>query len=544
MKTTSRKYLLISIMLGLSVMTVSAQMPGDVNTSGSVDIVDALLIAQYFVGLNPANFAVSAADTNCSGNVDIVDALLVVQYYIGLVPVLTGCGTVMPTANPTGAPSATPTVVPTILPTVVPTGPAPTVPPTPPGATPTAEPTATPENTPEITPEPTILPAEPTMIGITNSEPDLVWTGERYGLVWSSMADYLSEARGEYAEYTIKFAQYDSQGNRIQGPTNLSQNANWNRKLIWNGSQYGYFFTESVDSVSSSLYYEAIDSAGVLKSRSLLVESKRIEAPSYAWTGAEYIVVWGAFDDAGVFSVYFSRIDASGNRLQADIDLSYDVPYSWYENPDKLIWNGSTLEYFHGPNSEGGEQGIYIATMDRYGNVISDRLLYSFANGTGLYVPDAILQTGNDYATVLRNTSDPSFMTSHSSYFTLLDQAGNIVGGPTLIVPDCINYRYTMSKGGDRYGICWEENYSYMMMCIVDSAGNRTIENEFITDPDGTAEALMPRMAWTGNEFGIAFRADRVTSPIKESDIYLSRIDANGNKIGSDIRLTFLSDNQ
>ncbi len=58
---------------------------GDVNGSGVVDIVDALLIAQYYVGLNPANFNAAVADTNASGTIDIVDALRIAQYYVGII---------------------------------------------------------------------------------------------------------------------------------------------------------------------------------------------------------------------------------------------------------------------------------------------------------------------------------------------------------------------------------------------------------------------------------------------------------------------------
>jgi beta-xylosidase len=58
---------------------------GDTNGDGSVDIVDALLIAQYYVGLDPSGFIPGNADTNCDGNIDIVDALLVAQYYVGLI---------------------------------------------------------------------------------------------------------------------------------------------------------------------------------------------------------------------------------------------------------------------------------------------------------------------------------------------------------------------------------------------------------------------------------------------------------------------------
>ena len=58
---------------------------GDVNGNGAVDIVDALLVAQYYVGLNPPGFIQANADTNCNGSVDIVDALSIAQFYVGLI---------------------------------------------------------------------------------------------------------------------------------------------------------------------------------------------------------------------------------------------------------------------------------------------------------------------------------------------------------------------------------------------------------------------------------------------------------------------------
>ena len=62
-----------------------AGLKGDVNGSNTVDIVDALLIAQYYVGLNPTGFDAANADVNCNGTIDIVDALLVAQYCVGLI---------------------------------------------------------------------------------------------------------------------------------------------------------------------------------------------------------------------------------------------------------------------------------------------------------------------------------------------------------------------------------------------------------------------------------------------------------------------------
>ncbi|MBN2534781.1 MAG: family 43 glycosylhydrolase [Spirochaetales bacterium] len=65
---------------------------GDVNNNGVVDIVDALLTAQYYVGLDPQDFDTSAADVNCDSVIDIVDALRIAQYYVGLVAQLESCG--------------------------------------------------------------------------------------------------------------------------------------------------------------------------------------------------------------------------------------------------------------------------------------------------------------------------------------------------------------------------------------------------------------------------------------------------------------------
>ncbi|MBN2440251.1 MAG: hypothetical protein JXJ04_02870 [Spirochaetales bacterium] len=72
---------------------------GDPNNDGAIDIVDALLTAQYYVGINPANFDPDAADVNMDGSVDIVDALLIAQYYVGLIPELP-IGTPAPTLTP------------------------------------------------------------------------------------------------------------------------------------------------------------------------------------------------------------------------------------------------------------------------------------------------------------------------------------------------------------------------------------------------------------------------------------------------------------
>lgn len=63
--------------------------PGDVDGNEVTNIVDALLVAQYYVGIID-DINTLAADVNCDNNVNIVDALLIAQYYVKLIDTI-GC---------------------------------------------------------------------------------------------------------------------------------------------------------------------------------------------------------------------------------------------------------------------------------------------------------------------------------------------------------------------------------------------------------------------------------------------------------------------
>lgn len=54
-------------------------LPGDANGDGTVDIADAVAVANYIIGQPPASFVKSAADVNNDGNVTISDATRIVK---------------------------------------------------------------------------------------------------------------------------------------------------------------------------------------------------------------------------------------------------------------------------------------------------------------------------------------------------------------------------------------------------------------------------------------------------------------------------------
>jgi poly(3-hydroxybutyrate) depolymerase len=104
-----KKFYLIFVVLLMVPVVLMSQTPscslmGDVDGNGAIDIVDGLIIAQAYVGLNPANYNDACADVDCSDSIDIVDALLIAQLYVGLISSFPCEATPAPTAVSTPTP--------------------------------------------------------------------------------------------------------------------------------------------------------------------------------------------------------------------------------------------------------------------------------------------------------------------------------------------------------------------------------------------------------------------------------------------------------
>ncbi|MBN2535972.1 MAG: DUF3160 domain-containing protein [Spirochaetales bacterium] len=90
----------VSIFIPLIFLMVSslfgADILGDANNDIAIDIVDALLTAQYYVGLNPVQFVRGNSDVDANNGIDIIDALLIAQRYVGLIGEFPGSGPAHP----------------------------------------------------------------------------------------------------------------------------------------------------------------------------------------------------------------------------------------------------------------------------------------------------------------------------------------------------------------------------------------------------------------------------------------------------------------
>jgi hypothetical protein len=103
MITKNKISLFIIFLIGIIGITYTYSVEcGDVNGDESISIVDALLIARYYVDLETSMDYPDQADVNNDGTIDIRDALMVAQFYVGIIEELECAGE--PTPAPTNIP--------------------------------------------------------------------------------------------------------------------------------------------------------------------------------------------------------------------------------------------------------------------------------------------------------------------------------------------------------------------------------------------------------------------------------------------------------
>jgi len=115
MKNVFLLFLWCLLLCFLGNATLYSQNYGDANNDNSINIIDALIVAQHYVGLSPNPFNNTNADVDGQNGINIVDALLIARYYVGLIlwfpirtPTPAPVETVVPTAEPTPEPTDLP----------------------------------------------------------------------------------------------------------------------------------------------------------------------------------------------------------------------------------------------------------------------------------------------------------------------------------------------------------------------------------------------------------------------------------------------------
>ena len=253
-----------------------------------------------------------------------------------------------------------------------------------------------------------------------------------------------------------------------------------------------------------------------------------------AWTGQQYGVTWSDWRSGYTREIYFARLDASGNKIGADAQISFSSDEAGYPS---IVWTGS--EYgvvWEDYRLSGG--GIYFAGIDSDGNRVGDDVLVSGTYSSFyFYIEPSLVWTGHRYGVAWSDETSGNF----DVYFALLDAQGNKIGDD-LPVRDSTGRAYLgdLVWNGQEFAVVWSDyrGGSYpdeIEVYFARIAADGTLLGSEVRVTEAGGRSQDPSLAWTGSEWGVTWTDNRDGGVY---EVYFTRLDATGAKIGGDIRLT------
>jgi len=228
---------------------------------------------------------------------------------------------------------------------------------------------------------------------------------------------------------------------------------------------------------------------------------------------------------SGCEEVYFSRVSAAGAKIGADVKMD-DCSYLGYGDEfPSLSWNGS------------GYGMVWVHDWDD--DIIFQGLSSTGGKiGTSVMITDTTSHEGNPDIV----WSGSEFGLAYSSWiavcFARITAAGGIVsGGAFCHSDDNSRYRPSLVWTGWLYSLIWEDQRNgtsneELYFFRIDADGTRLGSDIRITNDSNHSRA--PSLVWTGSVFGVAWEDDRAGN----YEIYFAQFDIDGVKLTSDVRLS------
>jgi hypothetical protein len=217
--------------------------------------------------------------------------------------------------------------------------------------------------------------------------------------------------------------------------------------------------------------------------------------------------------------IYFRRMARDGAAIGPEIVVSLQGDRDGLA----LVWNGTEYAIVWVYDRE-----LFFRRLDAAGNGIGAGLRVTTRVDDGSAMDPRMVWTGSGYGLTWGFGS--------RLRFARLDASGERVG-PSRIITTA-GYEHDLVWTGTEYGVAWAlSSRRGVGFARLDASGTTLYTNVHVSDPaaDGTRYVSL---AWTGSEYGIAWMDNRRRTPWEAlNDIYLTRLDAMGNKIGAVSRI-------
>lgn len=306
--------------------------------------------------------------------------------------------------------------------------------------------------------------------------------------------------------------------------------------VVWNGKDYAGIW---VDLTPSWPYFRKFYADGTPAGEPIAISTLVSYSgydPNIVWNGSNYGVSWVADGGLGFSQIYFMILDPNGGPLSPAIKVSFygsaetaDCKYhSLAAGPDGycVVWN----------DSRNGNDDIFATLLDGVGNVTNHDLPISTA-ALNQSTPEVAWSSGwNNYQCVW---SDSRSGLPVDIYGSRISQGGGISANQPLVTSSALLFKPVLVDAGSFLGMAWEDprdgNLEIYFARLAASGSKIGADIRITSD---TNSSQLPRIVWTGAEFGIFWQDDRSGN----RETWFQRVSASGSLQGNSLQVTSSSD--
>jgi hypothetical protein len=337
------------------------------------------------------------------------------------------------------------------------------------------------------------------------SPPSLVWNGMDMALFW--------EQNDENGDPTVYFARMAVDGSFVNEPTVLWIGAAPQR-IAWTGEEYGVFYGV-LEEPNSTLRFQRVDEQGALVGDPVIVatgsEGTGLYMKGMAYGDGVYTIFWN--ENTGYSPTYHQEFDNIGGALSSLKDVGPGVLAlvgGEVEEADELVgvkdavWTSSGVASVVRVDSSVEGPSHWLVIYDASGLAA---VAHPVPVGTELdYLQEAQLHwNGTTFAVLQAGNNTNAEESSFETYFSVVDPvegAGSSVAlsGGTAVFP-------RMAYTGDEYGVVWQGAGAaglHFVSVGVDGLPEEEVGVVMISDEEGTGE-MLPLMGWTGDRFVVSW---------------------------------------
>ena len=298
--------------------------------------------------------------------------------------------------------------------------------------------------------------------------------------------------------------------------------------LAWNGFEYGVAFAGSFPTIGASLYFARVDGSGNPVGQPM----RLIDVPGYIgnvhmqWNGSEYGVAWSACVGQAC-GINWTRLDANGNMLGPPVQLT-DPSGKVY--PTSLVWTGAEYGLAW---DDGAVWEVFFARLDSSGTRLSPDLRVTDDPGQSYY--SNLAWNGTEYGLTWRDNRVGHF----EIYFSRVSATGSKIGGDVRVTDDVGDSNHpVVNWTGEGYGLFW--SYEDPARPVRMIFRQLSAMGEPLGQPVDVSGGEPGSVVWTGSEFGINWVSLQGPTQPGVPVSHFARLSASGTRLAPDVDIRYI----